>query len=383
VKLIIKIGKVALTFFIGIMLLLGLGYAICPIYQYPPAKAFSGDKLYNPYAQLNGKWFKANFQVQSYCWLGLTNGRNSIEEVVARYKKLGYDIITISDYQRINKLSGLNVNYIPVYEHGYNIWKRHQVCIGARGIIWFDFPLFQWTQQKQFILNLLKKKTDFVAIAHPKLLHAYSAKDMRKLAGYDGIEVLNHFRTSDWLWDAALSAGRAVWILGDDDSHNVDDPNQTGVCWTMINAPSLKEKNILASLRMGRAYGVKGKNALNDNGVKRVDVNNNLITVECDSVASEILFIGQGGKIRKIAYNTNHASYLFTPEDTYIRIKIVSPKTKIYLNPIFRYNGGEIPRPQAEVDQTKTWGMRLCFALGYGAIGCLGVKRILQKRKCC
>ena len=42
---------------------------------------------------------------------------------------------------------------MPLYEHGYNISKEHQLAIGAERVEWLDFPFWTWLNQKQFILN--------------------------------------------------------------------------------------------------------------------------------------------------------------------------------------------------------------------------------------
>jgi len=131
--------------------------------------------------------------------LGLTDGHDHTVEIYNFYKKLGYQIIAISDYQ--------------------------------------------------YILKKLKQDNPFVAIAHPRLMNAYKGRDMQNLTDYDAIEVLNHFRNSVHLWDAALSVGRAVWIVGNDDSHNIHNPQETGVCWTMINANSTHYEDVLEALK--------------------------------------------------------------------------------------------------------------------------------------
>ena len=56
---------------------------------------------------------------------------------------------------------------MPLYEHGYNITKEHQLAIGARRVEWLDFPIWTWLHQKQFILNRVAQTSDLVAINHP------------------------------------------------------------------------------------------------------------------------------------------------------------------------------------------------------------------------
>jgi hypothetical protein len=75
----------------------------------------------------------------------------------------------------------------PEYEQGWNVQKAHRPAIGGD--------------------------------AHPALLGGHSTADLRQLSGYDGLEVLNHrVPPATTQWDAALSSGRAVWAMANDDS---------------------------------------------------------------------------------------------------------------------------------------------------------------------
>ncbi|MBI4649511.1 MAG: hypothetical protein HY738_23655, partial [Bacteroidia bacterium] len=206
--------------------LLIIPFIFCPVYDFPAPSPFSGDNLWNPYQNMDSTlWWKANFQVQSDAWAGITSGReNPSQKIYELYKYLEYDIITISDYMKINDYGKNAPPYIPVYEHGYNLFKVHQVCIGANKVCWFDYPLFQTKHNKQFIINLLRDN-DLVALAHPAFVpYSYSTNDMKYLCNYDCIEAMNHLKYSFSHWDSALSAGHPVFLLSDDDEHDISNP---------------------------------------------------------------------------------------------------------------------------------------------------------------
>ena len=112
----------------------------------------------------------------------------------------------------------------PLYEHGYNIGKHHQLAIGARKVDWFDFPIWQSRSHLQFIINRVAATADLVAIVHPESRNAYDDADLHELTGYHLIEVFNGKFPHDAAWDAALSSGRAVWGIGNDDNHDLDEP---------------------------------------------------------------------------------------------------------------------------------------------------------------
>ena len=115
-------------------------------------------------------WVKANFQIQSYAWKGITSGRmNTNQRIDSIYKLLDYDVIATSDYMKINCYKEDLDAYIPVYEHGYGIFKNHQVCIGAKKVNWVDFFFYQTLNHKQQILNKIRGNNELVFIAHSKV----------------------------------------------------------------------------------------------------------------------------------------------------------------------------------------------------------------------
>jgi len=365
----------------GLLLILAIPYFFCPVYHFPEPRPFSGEAWFNPYQDGTGTWLKANFQVQSYTWLGLTAGQDKTADVVDVYRKLGYDIVTISDYQYINKFNGLNINYLPVYEHGYNAGKKHQVVIGAQQVEWLEYFYWQNRHHKQHIIHTLKRSAPFVALAHAGLMDAYRPSDMTRLTDYDALEVLNHFGDCLDLWDTALSAGKSSWIIGNDDSHKIHDPGQTGVCWTMIQAESNDNRAIIQALKSGRMYGVRGKNARNEIQLEYVSLEKHCLTVACAGDVREFRFIGQGGQVLKTVTNSPRAEIELQPEDRYVRTEISGEATTIFLNPVFRYSGAVERSQSATIDFTRTWIQRLIFLLSFlGLASALIRERLRQLR---
>ena len=129
-----------------------LPYACGPVYRFPAPVPFAGATLLNPYATLGDTWQRANLHAHGRAWSGLTNGRRqSDEEIVRAYRSFGYSVAGVSDYHHIAADEG--VPTLPIYEHGYNISKRHQLAIGARYVSWFDFPLGQTRSHQQFVID--------------------------------------------------------------------------------------------------------------------------------------------------------------------------------------------------------------------------------------
>lgn len=375
-----KILKILLFVFLGLLTMELLIYFTAPVYDFPVPLPFSGEKIYNPYEGMDStQWKKANFHFHVNAWGGLTSGRNNtVEEFWKTYKKLGYDVPCISDYQKINTFNKDSSFYIPAYEHGFGLRKKHQLLIGAKEVLWLDYSLFQNLNHKQHILNLLHDQNEIVAIAHPDWEGGYSPDDMKHLSNYDLIEVLDNNWRSVPLWDAALSSGHPAFILADDDAHDIRDPYQIGRCCTFINSSSLHSTELIKELKEGKAFGAeiymstgetfdeKAERVHKIPVLKSVEVRNDTLWIKVSREAVKFVFIGQNGKTKKLVRFKNTAWYKIQPEDTYIRTEIMffnhygGAGTIFYLNPVFRYNGVQpVNALQAEINYPRTWILRL------------------------
>jgi len=343
-----------------------LPYGRSPIYSFPTPSIFAGSAFLNPYANLHGTWQRANLHAHGRAWGGLTNGRRqSDDEVARRYRELGYSVAGVSDYHRIAAHDG--VATMPIYEHGYDLGKHHQLAIGARRVEWFDFPLWQSLSHEQFIIDRVRQTADLVALAHPSSRDAYSPEDLQLLTGYQLLEVLNGPFPNEEAWDAALSSGHAVWAVANDDSHDLSEEHRIAVAWNMIDAPSSSTSDVVAALGAGRTYAVaRSKDTIAAGGatLASVAVSDGTVVVTLAGAPSTFTFVGQNGEVRKTVEDVTSADYTFTSTDTYIRTVIRTPSTTMYLNPLIRYDGVRLPAPAATIDTGGTWLLRLSFVLG-------------------
>lgn len=391
-----------------VLLILGFEAALyfsAPVYDFQEPRSFSGEKFFNPYAGIDSNnWRKSNFHFHVREWWGLTAGRsNSPLEFYNVYKQMNYDAPQISNYQSISQEFRDSAFYMPVYEHGFGVRKKHQMLIGAREVLWLDYSLVQNLSHKQHILNLLRPQSDIVAIAHPDWEGGYSLNDMKYLSNYDMLEVLDNNWRSIPQWDAALSSGHVAWILADDDAHNIEDPYQIQRCATYIHSPVLNKDSMINSLKTGKAYGVeiymgnhwtfaqKAGWAKRIPYLREVKMFGDTLKVSVSDKIFKILFIGQDGRIRKSVYGDTGSWYKFSPEDTYIRTEItffarhahptIGPGDIFYLNPVFRYNG-ELPANdlKAEINWPRTWIFRI-MACGSLVAILWAVFRLRRNRK--
>ncbi len=350
----LRIVLIALTSFIGLLLLFYLFvYFACPSYSFREPKPFAGTYLYNPYQDMNpDHWKRYNFHCHSRKYLGITDGRHSTEnDIDSMYQRMGYDHYGISDYMSINRHRCDQPDYIPGYEHGYGlIRKTHQLCIGAEKVWHIDYPFVQNLSTKQNMLNQLGKRGRFAVPAHASFTMGYKVRDMKYLSNYRLLEVINPFGFSFEHWDMALSNGHRVYIVGDDDTHNVLNPNEIGKCFTMINTADMTPEQVYSALENGNAYGVnfyiyynepfevKVENILQLPHLTRCELVGDTLFVETSDVIEKAEFIGQGGRVLATQENVRQAYYVIQPEDQYVRTNLQLPKqTFFYLNPVTRH----------------------------------------------
>ncbi len=342
-----------------------LPYAFPPVYQFPAEKPFSGPRLYNPYASAHGPWRRANLHAHGRAWMGLANGRQSDAEVVAAYRGLGYDLAGLSNYQKLKEPAD---GALSIYEHGFNLGKHHQLVFGARRVDWFDLPVWQGIHQKQYVIDRLRRAADIVGIAHPSTLRGYSypPADLRRLTGYKLLEILNGPFTAESEWDAVLSAGRPVWAMGNDDTHDLTVAGRFGTAWNMVASSSLEADDFTHALAVGRSYAVLRTSDLDEPEpmLSGVDVWGDVINVRWTGPPAHVSFIGQNGALKATVEGAGSASYTVAADDTYIRAVVRTSHRTLYLNPVIRFDGTALPAPSAIVDEVRTWVMRSAILIG-------------------
>ena len=343
-----------------------------PSYSFDEPKPFQGTCLLNPYKDMNpDNWIQANFHAHTRQFGGLTNGRlNTNEMLDSVYSALGFDHVGISDYNKINFYDSSDRSFIPAYEHGYGIFKIHQLCIGAEKVRKLDYFAFQNLSMKQHTLNRLAKQTRLAIPAHPSFVKkGYLVEDMKYLSNYKLMEVLNGFRISCAHWDMALSNGHLVYLIGNDDSHDVTDITDVATRFTMINAPENEAEQLLQALENGNAVGVdflvKRDETLEQNinrlrkdlpHITQVELKGDTLFVAASKTFSNIKFIGQEGKELNSQKNKKSAFYIIQPEDNYVRTELrFKDGTTLYLNPITRHEDATIVKQRLDrVNYPKT-----------------------------
>lgn len=348
-------------------------YFFCPVYTFEKAVPFSGDSIYNPYASaVTGNWLKCNFHTHAHCWNGLTNGKGSANDVSNAYNRLGYDIHAISNYQRIDTTQQHSFNYIGCYEHGYNVLKSHQLVIGANKVCWKDYLLPQTLSNKQNILERLNNTSPggLVVINHPIVRNGYRASELKYLTHYSCMEVLSPLGNSSKLWDKCLSAGKPVFIIGNDDCHNVFDTAKVGRICTWINIRHPSRDNILQALKTGVSYAMYlGKDLREEvrKGYKdsipmlqKFVVSTDTIYAQFSRPAKAIIVSGINGHVLHTVSGTDSVIFRLGANEPYARITAnYKNGTEIFLNPVFRYHNSPLRQSAAAINVIQTFLLRL------------------------
>jgi hypothetical protein len=371
-------NKFLIGLFLFISVILVLQFVVNSKYTFPEPGPFHGKYIYNPYRNIdNQKWARANFHAHTRKFLDpAKKAARSTFLLDSIYRSFGYNIIGISDYQSINKYEIGNKWFVPGYEHGYQYYKNHQLVLNAKKISWLDYPFRQTLNNKQFVIDQLKKDTTaLITIVHPAYRQALSNNDFRYLGNYDCLEIANSERSFDEFYDPILSNGHPVFVMADDDSHKMTNIKEVCSSFNMINTDLVKD-SVLKALRTGRSIAVKFNiSSYKTNEEKRValaklpEINaisfkNDTIIIKLNQPVKTIKFIGQDGAEKIRITDSSAGSCFFGNQDTYIRTEIECCDGSIYfLNPLFRWDGIRMTYYKPSVNVLKTWVWRSAFII--------------------
>ena len=359
IKKILKYFIYTLSFIILFSLLICFTvWSIIPVYKFPEAVSFTGDKFYNPYKDYdNTHYYRANFHGHSRLGGGLTNGRaNSEEDVFKAYRDLEYGFATVSNYHHItSKPPYYDFPYVPAQEYGINIFKTHLLLIGTKRKEYFDQPLWQGADTIQYRINRVKPYNEIVTLAHPAFVNGIEVDYMAQITGYDLMEVVNTFANSVSHWDKALSSGRPAFLLASDDTHNVF--RNTDICRniTMIPLnPDTEADKLYDTLKSGAAYAVTVPHiiAILDRSEKlkvlnthpqllSMQVADNTLNIKLNRMVDKIVFSADNGQVMAEYDNVSESSYNIADNNSYVRATVYFDNgSTAYFNPVIRTNNG-------------------------------------------
>jgi hypothetical protein len=340
-------------------------YLWCPVHRFPTARPFHGDRWYNPYASIgtSTSWRKVNLHAHSRAWSGLTNGRGSANDVLRRYQAMGYDASPVSNYQEISSASLATPASLTVYEHGFNVRKAHFLAVAPRAVDWLDYPLLQSRDEEQHRIDRLRATAGFVIMAHPTLRNAFTATELRSLTGYVAMEIGSNAARSLDAWNTALDAGRPVWGVANDDTHDAAARSETGRYWTMVATPSVESTALVSAIAAGRAYAVFGRGGYAEVGLDALTMVGDTLGVELHGAAADLALVGPHGQLLGRVEHAHGAHWVVPCDAAWVRVVVHAPATRLFLEPVLRTENGAMPQLSSAVARAPTFVRRVLALL--------------------
>ena len=359
-----------------IVLMAVVGTSGSVIYDFPDPTPFSGPDIFNPYRDIDTAncWKKSNFHTHTRVDGILNECRYWPRDVYKVYERLGYDIVSFSNHNELTQHPFDAALQINVYEHGYNIFKFHKLVFGSRRVNYFDnlLPLLPSQMQMQF--DMLGKEGDVIQFNHP--LHTISATKgaMRKLSGYDIMELDCEWSTECDYWDWALSAGHYSFGLAGDDLHNPDDTHRVAKRCSFICSPSAAYAHVRDALLGGCYYSMRVpdygdgdwevKTASNHAmpSVKDIGVSGDTVYISLSQVADSIKVFGQDHEMLSLVADSDYAAYVMKSNDAYARFTVYFPAGEVlFTNPFARYDAALAPSPVRTGLHGVNWSLTVLY----------------------
>ena len=281
-----------------------------------------------------GIWLKGNVHTHTT----LSDGKNTPEDTVKMYQKLGYDFLAITDhfvFHNEDEILGMpiisGVEYNLSQKTGPVRSRVHIVGIGMErdpqvpNDIWYDV---------QKSIDAIIESGGIAIFGHPAW-SLNSAEDILKYNGVSGIEIHNTLSGkngkdraySGYHIDTTLMRNRNFHLYATDDLHN----NEIGA-FIMVKAKSKSSKDILSAIRKGKFYASTGPEIYN------INVNDGVIEIECSPAVKAVFISGSIWAPNRIKYGEDATSfsYKYMSHEEYIRIEITDKNgNTAYSQPIF------------------------------------------------
>jgi len=342
-----------LSRFIGISLLLIMGFILvfylsAPFYTFKQPEQFTGKLIYNPYSHISNKIQKDfSFQMNAHHFADvLLNGKFRIN--LKHNDSIVYapQSMDVSNFQFIRQFIDSRGDFLNIYRHGYGITNDQQLCIGARKVVWTDYPFFQNLRHKQDIIDRLLRSSRLVALSDPSI--SYSEKELKYLSGYQLMEFTNVQEESVNSWDLALSNGHRVNLM----LSNIEFKGLI-INELMLHSNHLFTKTdspdaVIQALDQGSFFSLTRPATLENSitiRLKSASVERDTFFVLVEPLAASFRFIGQDGKLLQKTDSTDLAAYPIQDSDSYVRTEITFyDGSVIFLNPLSRQKDPEQER---------------------------------------
>lgn len=362
-KIITKIFKMVWRVLVSIVFLIVAAIAVTSfsaIYDFAEPTPFSGDDIFNPYADFNPSiaWKRTSLHTHTRVEGPLNECDLTAEQTVAKYRDFGYDIVGISNHNEITHNPDTTQD-IGIYEHGYNLRNFHKLVIGTESVNHFDALYPIWASQAQHQLTTLEDECEVLQLNHPSRSALLDSACLAKIGGYDIMElsgVTAYLENKHWDW--ALSAGRYCYALLNDDLHYPDRSSRFAIRCSYLGAEEATSEEILSTLKSGCFYSVRVpdygdgnwevKREKNKNipSIENIGIQGNTIYLKLSQTPEQIRVIGEGHNLLKHVTESDTIAYTMRACDPYARIVASYPDSLIIMTNAFaRYDRATMTSP--------------------------------------
>jgi hypothetical protein len=212
----------------------------------------------NPYARRRGRWLKGN--LHTHTREGSACAQMSLAEALARYAKLGYDFLCLSNHMSLTAPRHRRLLFLPGLEWNSPAGEHATVCA-------FEPSLLRRcirTADQPALLSRLDGQEAIVVLNHPNWCEPahYTREQLLERKPALGIEIYNAVierlpgcALATDKWDFLLSNGRPLLGFASDDAHRVEDIGQG---WIMVRAESRTPRAVARAIREGNFYASTG-----------------------------------------------------------------------------------------------------------------------------
>ena len=288
--------------------------------------------LDNPF-ELPGNWYKGNLHAHT------TNSDGDLppDKLCEFYREQGYDILAITDHNRVTPIDGLGSDDFLVLPGAEldaagpeNGTTYHLASYGLR-----DLDGISREMDGQDVIDAVNAKGGAVHIAHP-YWSDLTLHDVLRLSGMIGLEVYNtscEFSIgkgyAEPYWDAFLARAQVVRGIAADDvhwHHSDHRPVDAAGGWVMVKATELTETAILDALRAGHFYASNGPTI---EGVRAVDGKVVAKCADCRSI--NVIANRQNGERFEPVDGSLISEIEWTPRgrETYARLECHTPDGQV------------------------------------------------------
>lgn len=366
-----------------VLLLVGVGLFISTnasiVYDFAEPRQFAGPDIYNPYHNLDttSRWRRANFHAHTRV-NGIFNECEFWPDSVYRaYESFDYDIIGISNHNKITHYPTTGECRMSIYEHGYNFLNYHLLVFGSERVWHFDNMLPLFASQHQFIIDRLSRDADIMQINHPHRTPLLDRDVFKKIGGYQLVELTSTVATiENEHWDWALSAGHYCHGILNDDMHRPNDSYNIAVRCSFLSLPDLSYPTVRQALLEGCFYSMRIPNYGQGDWERKREANSQLpyikdiglrdstIYIEMSDVADSIKFIGSDHRVLHLVEASDTATYTMLHDDAYARIMVFYPEDAvIFTNAFARYDSSCEESPYRAGGYTPNWPLTILYNL--------------------